>query len=155
MPYGATVWQGGNAQGYNGALPLPPRAEDDPRYRDMLDRCQGVSRRNSGVGGAVAGGAIGKSVDRSKERECQKFFSSYAPSIGYGPAQAGHIVYGYPACGYGIMSVVMVAQPQQPCVETRTETVTYVRERIGHHQVPHRPVYRAKRIKEKRVYIGS
>ena len=193
-PYSQPSWQGANGQPmpqpvYNGAPPPNP-AEADPRYREMLDRCQGVTRRNSGttgavigglVGGvignrvasgnrtlgtvagaavgAVTGGVIGKSVDRSRERECEEFFSSYAPAPGYGQPQAGYPGaypgYGYPAYGYMMVPVMMVQTPQQPCTETRTETVTYVRERIRHHYVARHPVYRVKRIKEKRVYTGS
>jgi hypothetical protein len=33
--------------------------------------------------------------------------------------------------------------------------VTYVRERAHHDYVPRRPVYRVKRVKEKRVYTGN
>jgi hypothetical protein len=111
--------------------------------------------------GAVTGGAIGKSVDRSRERECEEFFSNYAPAQGYGPPPAGYPGaypypgYGYPAYGYTMVPVMMMQGPQQPCIETRTETVTYVRERGQAHYVPRRPVYRIKRVKEKRVYIGS
>ena len=51
--------------------------------------------------------------------------------------------------------MMMPAPQQQPCTETRTETVTYVRERAHHDYVPRRPVYRVKRVKEKRVYTGN
>jgi len=191
LPYSQPSWQGAYAQPmpapiYNGAPPPNP-AEADPRYREMLDKCQGVSHRSGGttgavigglVGGvvgnrvassnralgtvagaavgAVAGGAIGKSVDRSRERECEEFFSSYAPPAAYGPPPGVYQGYGYPAYGYMMVPVIMMPAPQQqPCTETRTETVTYVRERAHHDYVPRRPVYRVKRVKEKRVYTGN
>lgn len=185
-------------QGAYPAAPMsygPPPAEADPRYREMVEKCQNVGRRHSGTTGAViggvvggvvgnrvasgnrvlgtvagaavgaaAGGAIGHSVDKNRERECDEFFSSYAPAPGYGPAPYpgvfpyggyapanGYPAYGYPAYGYVMVPVMTVQGPQQPCVETRTETVTYVRERVRR---PWRPV-RTKLIKEKRVYTGS
>lgn len=184
VPYGQPVWQGNNG--------VPSQAEADPRYREMLDKCQNVSRRSSGTVGGLIGGvvggvignrvasgnrtlgtvagaavgaatgaAIGNSADRSRERECEEFFSRYAPAPGYGPQQAGYPgAYPYPASGYAaygymMVPVMMVQSQQQPCVETRTETVTYVREHGHHRHVPQRPVYRTKRIKEKRVYTGS
>lgn len=178
--------------GYSPTGAYPPPPEADPRYREMLNKCQGVERRHSGttgaviggvlggvvgnriasgnrvVGtvagaavGAVAGGAIGKSIDKSRERECEEFFSSYAPPPGYAPSQPypgvfpygvpGYAPYGYP--GYMMVPVpVMTTQGCcSPCTETRTTTVTYVRERVRKY---YRPV-RTKRIKEKRVYVGS
>ena len=188
-PYSQPSSQGANGQPmpqpvYNGAPPSNP-AEADPRYREMLDKCQGVTRSGSGTTGAVigglagsvignrvasgnrtlgtvagaalgavTGGLIGKSINRSRERECEEFFSSYAPAQGYGPPQAGY-PRAYPAYGYMMVPVMMVQAPQQPCTETRTETVTYVRERVRHHYVARRPIYRVKRVKDKRVYTGS
>lgn len=198
--YSAPVY---NAPAYNGQVappqgyvPAPQAApEADPRYREMVEKCQGVTTRNSGttgavigglVGGvvgnrvasgnrtigtvagaavgAVAGGAIGKSVDKSRERECEEFFSSYAPPApayyGYG-APAGGYAYGYPSYGYAPMTgapmgYVMVpanapqaaAQGQGACTETRTVTYEYVPVRkryIG--APPRRPVMRDKRVK--------
>lgn len=51
-------------QGYvaapQGYVPGPQSAaETDPRYREMVDKCQGVARRNSGTTGAVIGGLVG------------------------------------------------------------------------------------------------
>ncbi len=180
-------------QGY---LPAPQAAQDaDPHYRDMVEKCQGVSTRHSGttgaiiggvVGGvagnriasgdraigtvagaavgAIAGGAIGKSVDKNRERECDEFFSSYAPpapaNYGYAP-QAGGYPAGYPAYGYlpitgAPMGYVMVpanapqavAQAQGPCTETRTVSYEYVpvkRRYIG--VPPRRTVVHDKRVK--------
>lgn len=184
-------------QGYmappQGYVPAPQAAPDaDPRYREMVDKCQGVTRRNSGttgavigglVGGvvgnriasgsraigtvagaavgAVAGGAIGKSVDKSRERECEEFFSSYAPpqAPGYG--------YGYPGYGYAPgmtgapMGYVMVPanapqaaaqQGQGPCTETRTVTYEYVPVKRRYISAPPRRVVRDKRV---RISSGS
>lgn len=205
-PYGAPAWQGANPQQPNqapvynayapiaGQGPAPSFAAADPRYREMLDRCQNVGRRNRGttgaliggliggviggvvgnrvasagerllgsvVGsaggaavGAIAGGAIGRSGQRSRERECQEFFSNYAPPSPAGPPP-GVYPGGYPGWGYMMVPVMLMPAQQQPCTETRTETVTYVRERAHHHYVPRHPVYRVKRVKEKRVYTGS
>lgn len=113
--------------------------------------------------GALAGGAIGKSIDKNRQRECEEFFSSYAPPPGYGPAQPypgvfpygapGYVPYGYPGYGYMMVPVPVVTTQGccQPCTETRTTTVTYVRERV---RKVYRPV-RTKLVKEKRVYTGS
>lgn len=205
MPYGGPVYSAPvyappvySVPGYNGQvappqgyLPAPQAAPDaDPRYREMVDKCQGVTNRNSGTTGAVigglvggvvgnrvasgnrtvgtvagaavgaiAGGVVGKSVDRNRERECQEFFSSYAPPApayyGYAP-QAGGYPGGYPAYGYAPMGYVMMpvnappaaAQAQAPCTETRTVTYEYVpvkRRYIG--APPRRPVVREKRVK--------
>jgi hypothetical protein len=175
-------------QGY---VPAPQAAPDgDPRYREMVEKCQGVTTRHSGttgaviggvVGGvvgnriasgnrtlgtvagaavgAVAGGAIGKSVDKNRERECEEFFSSYAPPAptyyGYAP-QTGSYSAGYPAYGYAPMGYVMVPtnapQAAAPalgtCTETRTVSYEYVpvkRRYIG--APPRRPVTRDKRVR--------
>ncbi|MBX9884802.1 MAG: glycine zipper 2TM domain-containing protein [Novosphingobium sp.] len=112
--------------------------------------------------GAVVGGAVGKSIDRNRQSECEEFFSSYAPPPGYGPAQPypgvfpsgapGYPPYGfYPAYGYVMVPILTTQGCCSPCTETRTTTVTYVRERA-------RKVYKVvpvKRVKEKRVYMGS
>ncbi|WP_072383161.1 glycine zipper 2TM domain-containing protein [Novosphingobium sp. NDB2Meth1] len=44
-------------QGY--VAPPPPAADSDPRYREMIDKCQGVTNRHSGTTGAVIGGLVG------------------------------------------------------------------------------------------------
>ncbi|WP_298174387.1 glycine zipper 2TM domain-containing protein [Novosphingobium sp.] len=198
--YSAPAYNGQVAppQGY---VPAPQAAPDaDPRYREMVERCQGVTTRHSGttgaviggvVGGvvgnrvasgnrtigtvagaavgAVAGGAIGKSVDKNRERECEEFFSSYAPPApayyGYG-APAGGYAYGYPSYGYAPMpgapmtgapmGYVMVpanapqavAPGQGACTETRTVSYEYVpvkKRYIG--APPRRPVVHDKRVK--------
>lgn len=181
-----------------GSYPPPgayPQPEADPRYREMLDKCQGVERRHSGTtgaviggvlggvvgnriasgnrtlgtvagaaAGAVAGGAIGKSIDKNRERECEAFFSSYAPQqpypgvFPYGPGgyPGGYPAYGYAPYGYVMVPVMTMqngcCQNPAPCTETSTTTVTYVRERAR--KVVYRPVH-TKRVKEKRVYVGS
>lgn len=194
-------------QGYvppQGYVPVPPSAQDaDPRYREMVDKCQGVTTRRSGttgavigglVGGvvgnrvasgertvgtvagaavgAVAGGVIGKSIDKKRARECDEFFSTYAPPqpapgyYGY-TAPAGGYAYGYPTYGYvppvtgAPIGYVMVpsnapqavAPAQGSCTETRTVSYEYVpvkRRYIG--APPRRPVLRDKRVK---VPVGS
>ncbi len=190
QPYGQPVWQGANGQpSWQGNNSAPSPAEADPRYREMLERCQNVGRRNSGTVGGLIGGVvggvignrvasgnralgtvagaavgaatgavIGNSADRGRERECEEFFSRYTPAPGHGPQHAGYPypAYGYPAYGYMMVPVMMVqGQQQQPCTETRTETVTYVREHSHHRYVRPHPVYRVKRVKEKRVYTGD
>jgi len=208
-PYGAPAWQGPNPQQPNqgpvynayapvaGQAPAQSFAAADPRYREMLDRCQNVGRRNRGttgaliggliggviggvvgnrvasagerllgsvVGsaggaavGAIAGGAIGRSGQRSSERECQEFFSSYAPPApSYG--------YGYPGYGYapGMVApmgyvMVPVGAPQVaaqggqgPCTETRTVTYSYEYVPVKHRYTAaprRRPVVRDKRVR--------
>ncbi len=158
-----------------GAVPYPQ--QEDPRYRDMVERCRKYARPDNGVGGAVIGGVVGgvignrvasgnrtlgtiiggvagaitgraidKNEDKDRERECADFFRSYAPPAAYGP--------GYPGYGYMMVPVYMVPGPQKPYTETKTTTVSYVTEPCRCH-APRRPVYRHKRVKEKRVYTGS
>jgi hypothetical protein len=190
MPYGPATWQTYSGPvAYPQVQPQQPPAEADPRYREMLDRCQGVTRRNSGVAGAVIGGviggvvgnrvisgdrtlgtvagvavgaaagtAVGRAADRSRERECEQFFSTYTPAngpSGPGYAPAPYLAYGYAPYGYIMVPVAAAPVVQQPCTETRTETVEYVPVTVRHGYVPHRPIYRDKRVKEKRVYTGS
>ncbi|KUR72265.1 hypothetical protein AQZ52_03015 [Novosphingobium fuchskuhlense] len=188
-----------NSQAPQGYMPAQQAApEADPHYREMVEKCQGVARRNSGttgavigglVGGvvgnriasgnrtvgtvagaalgAVTGGVIGKSVDKNREKECQEFFSSYAPPApayyGYAPVPAGY-AYSTPAYGYAPpmtgapMGYVMVpagapqaaqqAQTQGPCTETRTVSYEYVpvkRRYIG--TPPRRAAVHDKRVK--------
>jgi hypothetical protein len=212
MPYGAPVYGAPvysppvySAPVYNGAaapegyLPAPQSAAvSDPRYREMIDKCQGVTHRNSGttgavigglVGGvagnriasanrilgtvagaavgAVAGGAIGTSIDKNRERECEQFFSSYAPQqapgYGYG-VPAGGYAYGYPAYGYvpmtgAPMGYVMVpagapqvaAPAQGACTETRTVTYEYVPVTRRYISAPPR----RRVVHDKRVWVPS
>lgn len=193
-PYPAAPYPGQYPAPPPGYGPAPQAAPDaDPRYREMVEKCQGVTTRRSGttgavVGGllggvvgnrvasgnrtvgtiagaavgAVAGGAIGKSIDKNREQECEAFFSSYAPPQGYGPSPypgvfpyggPGYAPYGYPGYGYMMVPVPVITTQGccNPCTETRTTTVTYVRERV---RKVYRPV-RIKRVKEKRVYTGS
>lgn len=44
-------------QGYVPAQPAAPDA--DPHYREMVDKCQGVTNRKSGTTGAIIGGVVG------------------------------------------------------------------------------------------------
>ncbi|WP_226016227.1 glycine zipper 2TM domain-containing protein [Novosphingobium sp. FKTRR1] len=121
--------------------------------------------------GALAGAAIDKSESRrrqrARDRECDEFYArtsgaGYPQTPGYGQAYPGYApAYGFPV-GYVPMGYVMVpvqpvqamTAPQQPCTETKTVTYEYV-------TVPTRKMWRRapirhdKRVKEKRVYMGS
>jgi hypothetical protein len=68
MYYAPPVWQSYQAPVYNGPVPAapnyngapPPQApQADPHYLEMVDKCQGVTHRNSGTTGAVIGGVVG------------------------------------------------------------------------------------------------
>lgn len=185
VPYGG--WP--PAQGYapqQGVAPYPQ--QEDPRYRDMVERCRKYAKPDNGVGGAVIGGVVGgvignrvapgnrtlgtiiggvagalagraidKNEDKGRERECAEFFRSYASAGPYGPGYPdgyGAPGYGYPGYGYMMVPVYMVQGTQRPYTETTTTTVRYVTE-THCRCAPRRPVYRHRRVKEKRVYMGS
>lgn len=112
--------------------------------------------------GAVAGTAIDKAEDKALDRECDDFFRRYGPPQaggypgGYGAGYPGYAgAYpGYAPYGY-VMVPVMIQNQQKPCVETTTVTEEWVNVPIRRRAVRHRPIVRDKRVKEKRVYIGS
>lgn len=176
VPYGG--WpQGPSGTMQQGAAPYPQ--QEDPRYRDMVERCRKYARPDNGVGGAVIGGlaggvignrvasgnrtlgtivggivgalagrAIDKGEDKGRERECAEFSRSYSPQGSYSG--------GYPAYGYMMVPVFLVPTPQKPYTETTTTTVEYVTDRHTRQRyIPRHPVSRQKRLKEKRVYMGS
>ena len=112
-----------------------------------------------GAIGALTGRAIDKGEDKGRERECAEFFRSYAPQGSYGggyPAGYGTPGYGHPAYGYMMVPVYFVQSPQKPYTETKTTTVEYVTDtHTRHRYIPRHPVYRYKRVKDKRVHMGS
>jgi hypothetical protein len=158
------VWQDGRWSGQwvpgpgvgpgQAAYPSPPPGAapwgGDPETQRMIERCRDTRH------GAVVGAAIDRSGRKTRDRDCEAFFSDrpeFAPSYGpmpYRQMPYGQMPYGpvgYPPAGY--MMVPVITGPQAPCVETRTVTTEYVTER-RHHVIrakPHR--------KEKRVYTGS
>lgn len=176
-------WVQGPQGAYPMPYPAQPMSypAPDPRMQDMMERCASY-RPDSGTGGAVIGGLVGgvvgnrvasgnrvlgtvagaavgavagraidKAEDAGRERECRDFWASQPP--------AG--AYGYPGYGYGYfpayvpMGYVMVPVPQapaKPCVETKTVTYEYVTTPRRRY-IPARP--RDKRVKEKRIYVGS
>jgi len=68
MYYAPPVWQSYQAPVYNAPVqsapvyngaPPPQAPQADPHYLQMVEKCQGVTRRNSGTTGAVIGGVVG------------------------------------------------------------------------------------------------
>ena len=123
--YSVPVYNGQAAppQGY---VPAPQAAADaDPRYREMVEKCQGVERRGSGTTGAVIGGLVGGvagnriasgsrvlgtvagaavgavaggAIGKSIDKNREKECEAFFSS--YAPPQAPAYGYGYPAYGY-------------------------------------------------------
>ncbi len=113
---------------YNGQVAPPqgyPAADSDPRYREMVEKCQGVERRGSGTTGAVIGGLVGGvagnrivsgsrvlgtvagaavgavaggAIGKSIDKNREKECEAFFSS--YAPPQAPAYGYGYPGYGY-------------------------------------------------------
>ena len=126
--------------------------------------------------GAIAGSAADRANHRARERECDEFFSRYAPPApapvqpayapggvyAQGPAYPQTAAYPMPGYApYGYMMVPVITQPQQPCVEKTVVTERWVEQPVRERVVYTRPkvvyrtvVLRDKRVPDKRVYTG-
>lgn len=119
----------------------------------------------AGVGlGALGGGAVGATIDRGHDRECEDFFRA-AGAEGPGPGYPGGAPYpggsGFAApAGYMWVPVMVQGGGGRGYTETVTTTEEYVgggEERRVIHRAPARVIKRAppRRVHDKRVYIGG
>lgn len=119
------------------------------------NRLAGGNRVLGSVAGAAVGAVVGTAIDKAEDKELRAECDDYARSVQQGGAYAPYPAYGpqgYAPYGY-VMVPVMIPQ-SQPCEEKTVVTERWVTEPIRHRHVPRKPVYRDKRVKEKRVYTG-
>ena len=141
------VWQNGQWNGQwipgPGVTPGAPMPGGDPALMRLAERCHDDRE------------------DRHRrEHDCAVFFHDHpefaqgypAGAQPYPPAPVGPMPYpamAYAPVGYVMVPVITTAPQQQPCVETKTVTTTYIIEKHRH------VVWTRPRRKEKRVYTGS